>query len=107
MCVEKPSSAAAVASMRPSWPPPRMPIVMPGATGAGSLIVGRMFLDAGGLVYAPVFKPGGECFVAEGQYGGSEQGGVDGAGAPDRKGADRHASRHLDNRQEAVLAAEG
>ena len=44
--------------------------------------------------------------IAERQDGGGEQRGIDGAGLADRQRADRHARRHLHDRQQAVLAGQ-
>src|SRR5260221_7067509 len=103
MWQERPSSAAAMASMRPSWPPPRMPTIMPGASGR-SFIAGT-FVHAGRLVHAPAVEFGRDLVVGKREDGGGEERGVDRPGAADGERADRNSCRHLDDGIKAVLAA--
>ena len=53
---------------------------------------------------APGVEPRGQGVVAERQHRGGQQRGVDRARLADRQRADRHAGRHLDDRQQAILA---
>src|SRR5690349_1610486 len=106
MWQERPSSAAASASMRPSWPPPRIPTIMPGRTGDGSFIVRRALVDGRRLGHAPAVEPAGNLVAEQSEHGRGEEGSIDRARAADGERPDRHAGRHLDYRQEAVLAAE-
>ena len=55
---------------------------------------------------APVVERAGNPVVAEGEDGGGEKGGVDGAGFADRQRPHRNAARHLNRRQQAVHAFE-
>src|SRR3984893_32968 len=98
-------------SMRPSWPPPRMPSVDPGlSTGKlpamGPRSVLRAFADRSGLAAAKLIEAVGEFRVGEREYGGGEERRVDRAGFADREGADRNAGRHLHDGEQAVLALE-
>src|ERR1700694_2611380 len=94
MWVLSPSLAAATASMRASWPPPRMPMVLPGASGLSGIILERLGYGFG-LRRAPGHDAGGKPRIAERQDLRCEQSGIGGAGLADGKGADRHPGRHL------------
>ena len=93
--------------MRPSWPPPRMPIVAPGASisARGITTTGR---SATPSVWCCRQRSSrlGDRRVAEREDRGGAQRRVDRAGLADRKGRDRHAARHLHDRQQAVDALE-
>src|SRR6185437_13437047 len=99
-----PSRAAASASIRPSWPPPSMPIVLPCGSGSMSIVVARKFRHSGGLASAVGVERGGDLGVAERQHRGGEEGGVGGTSLADGERADRYSGRHLDDRQQAVLS---
>src|SRR5258708_2854538 len=89
MMTSKPRRAAAMASMRPSCPPPSTPIVDPGASGkVGTL---RAFPDQTGTRSIPLadvlrhrlgerrarlFEPLGQSGIGEGQDLGRQQTGV-------------------------------
>src|SRR6185503_1779220 len=79
IATSKPSRLAAAASMRPSWPPPRMPMVWPGASGRtvmrSSGVLDRLG-DTGGLPRGELGDALGHCLVAGAQDAGGEQGGV-------------------------------
>src|SRR5690606_30410008 len=108
MWVFRPRRAAASASMRPSWPPPRMPMVLP--SGSGTALLGNIdgtLRDGLRLLAAMRVEPLGDIGIAEGEDGGGEQVSIGGTGLADGEGADRIAGRHLDDRQLAVLAAQG
>src|SRR3954470_17535502 len=95
-----PRLAAASASMRPSWPPPRMPTVDPGVMRRGGLtsrVVLRALRDSVGLPGPPGVQTAGERVVAERQDGRRKQRGVDRAGAANGERADRDARRHLND----------
>ena len=105
----KPSRAAASASMRPSCPPPKMPIVPPGRRtrelSGHSRAVRRRLGDRVGLARAPGREPFGAA-------AGSLSARIAAASRPaflapalaDGQGADRNAARHLDDGQQAVHA---
>src|SRR5687767_6535450 len=99
MWVLKPSLEAASDSMRPSWPPPRIPMTEPGGRmrRSGSGIGARLGGDGSGLLVAEVPERERNGRPAEGQHLGRQQGGVDGSGLADRQRADRDAGRHLNN----------
>src|SRR3954469_20492231 len=102
--------------MRPSWPPPRMPMTPPGAMtwfcsadfAAGfigssmrsrrRLGVRRMMRDFGGLPLAIGGALGRELRIGEGEDRGCEQAGIDRARPADRQGTDRNAGGHLHDR---------
>src|ERR1700691_3289690 len=97
----KPSRAAACASMRPNWPPPRIPIVAPGSSTGDALLTRRIlrpFGDAGGLTFAPRFQPAAQAGIAQRQNARRQKCGVDRARLADGERADRNAGRHLHNR---------
>src|ERR1700758_3554752 len=81
----KPSRAAASASMRPSWPPPRIPMV---ASGLSTSVL-RMGRDRIGLRRAPGVEALAEAGIGQGEHRRSEQRGIDGASLADRERADR------------------
>src|SRR5262245_40955508 len=101
----KPSRAAASASMRPSWPPPRMPIIEPGGSGLAAGIDVRRALRDGFRLRAP---PIGEAFcerlVGGRKDRGGKEPGIGRAGLADRERPDRNARRHLHDRIKAVGA---
>src|SRR5690349_9480469 len=92
--------------MRPSWPPPRIPMVLPCGSGEASDIVGWKLGDGSGLVGAEIVERRSDLRIGEREDRCSQQGGIDGAGATDGESAHRNAGRHLDDREEAILAAE-
>src|SRR4051794_7435346 len=99
MCVRIPSRAAARASMRPSWPPPRMPMTLPCRRGALLLvIIAREEGYRGGLIAAEKLECCLDLGGAEGQDGRRPQCRVGGPGLADGKGPDRDAGRHLHDR---------
>src|SRR5271170_622542 len=98
--------------MRPSWPPPRMPIVPPGAivrlsSAAIGGFVGWLALDGFGLLGAERVEPLGEPRVGERQDGSRQQRRVDRARLADRQRAHGNAPRHLYDRKQAVEARHG
>jgi hypothetical protein len=103
MWVRRPSFSAAIASMRPSWPAPRMPIVAPGLRIIAPPLVGRKFGDLGRARRPPRLEPRRQRFVGERQHGCGEQRRVDRARFADRERADRNAGRHLHDGEETVL----
>src|SRR4051812_226119 len=104
MWVLKPRRDAASESMRPSWPPPRMPMVAP--RGRASAIFAGCRGDLGGLLGAIAGQGGVQLLVVEREDRGSEERGVGGAGLADGKSADGDAGGHLDDREQAVLATQ-
>ena len=101
----KPSRAAASASMRPSWPPPRMPIVASGRAATRCMLTpcpSGVSATAVGLRCAPGVEPLGERRIGQRQHARGEQRRIDRAGLADRERADRHARRHLHDRQQRV-----
>src|SRR6185312_17142943 len=135
-----PSLAAASASMRPNWPPPRIPMVAPGFSntrfahfrGSGNpgprwptrkfsalgprfrgderedeettSSIFRSLRDGFGLPRAPGVEALGDLLIRQGQYAGCKQCGVDCARLADGERPDRHAARHLHDREQRVLA---
>ena len=83
--------------MRPSWPPPRMPIVAPGSSSRPRPNSLTLPLDVGrsgdglGLRLAPGVEPRRERRIGQRQHAGGEQRRVDRAGLADRQRADRNA----------------
>src|SRR5437763_6673678 len=107
MWVLSPRRAAAIASMRPSWPLPRMPMVEPGGSGPRSMpsgIVLRRLWNRRGLLGTQGLEALGEVLVLECQDLRGEQAGISGSGLADGQGPHRHAGRHLHDREQAVLA---
>src|SRR5919106_5130405 len=105
MLVLSPSLAAASASMRPSCPPPRMPIVLPGGSGASGIILDRLG-DGVGLGGAQGGDAVREARVGQRQDLRRKQAGIGGTGFADRQGADRYAGRHLRDGKKAIEALE-
>src|SRR3990170_8071985 len=103
MWVLSPSRAAAMASMRPSWPPPRMPMVLPGGSGLSGIILERLGY-ALRLCRSPGHDAGGKAGIAKREDLGCEQSGIGGARFADCQRADRHAGRHLGDGEKAVEA---
>src|SRR6185312_15522412 len=99
--------AAASASIRPSWPPPRMPRVEPGFRIGKSLAMSvysafdaffgfgvlRMFADRIGLTLPEVLEALRDFSIGEREHGRREQRRVDRTGFPDREGADGNPGR--------------
>src|SRR5688572_21894198 len=104
-----------MAVMRPSCPPPRMPIVPPGAmvcpvsalmsppAVAALLIPSWAFRHCLGLFMAIAIQPLAQRRVVQGNDRRRQQGGIGRPGLADGKRADRDAGRHLDDGIEAVL----
>src|SRR5688572_6537565 len=99
MWVFMPSRAAASASMRPSCPPPRMPITLPGGSGPSLRLIGRELGDGLALLAPIGLEAFVELGVVEREDRGGEKRGVGRTGFPDRERADRDARRHLDDRE--------
>src|ERR1700712_1902 len=99
MWARMPRRAAARASMRPSWPPPRMPMMLPGGRGALFGIVGGESRTASGLAQPQLFQRGFDLVVEQGQHGGGQQGRIGGASLADCQGADGDAGWHLHDRE--------
>src|SRR3569833_262129 len=111
MLVFSPSRAAAIASMRPSWPPPMMPMVPPGASGLFNVFIeGASF---GTLGYGPrlLGAPGIQFLfhrrIGQAQDRGGMQRGVFGAGLPDGESRHRHPARHLGDRKQGIQTLQG
>src|SRR5215471_2272412 len=100
MWVLSPSLAAASASMRPSWPPPNIPMLLPGGRASG--IVLRSLGNAVGLGSAPGHDAGGERLIGERKNLRCQQSGIGGASFADGERPHRHAGGHLGDGQEAV-----
>ena len=103
----RPSCAAASASMRPSWPPPRMPTVDPGGSGVAKPHQASSFgcsATAAVCCGPPGFEPRGQGAVGQRQHAGRQQGRIDGARLADGQGSHRNAGRHLDDRKQRILA---
>ena len=75
-----------------------------GSARLGLLGVRRVIEHGLGLTRSPRRQSLGECIVAEREDRGRQQPGVH--GVPDRHGRDRHAARHLDDRQQRIEPAE-
>src|SRR4051812_6535362 len=99
-----PSLAAASASMRPSWPPPTIPTVLPGASGLSKLFMTSLWLlgDGAGLFGAPGIQALFHTRIGQTQNGGGMQRSILGAGLADGEGRHRHAARHLGNGEQRV-----
>ena len=93
-----------MAVMRPSWPPPRIPIVAPGRIGATSNVV--LLAGLGGALRAPRPETLANLGVSRADDRGGEEGGVRRPGLPDRERAHGDALGHLHDRQESVHAVE-
>ena len=104
-----------MADMRPSWPPPMMPIGAVGRQAAGRRVgrqaghewVGESRPPLRSVAARRASRRMASVGVGGGEDGGGEQGGVDGAGAPDREGADGDAGGHLDDAEQAIHAFQG
>src|SRR5690606_36552111 len=95
-----PSLLAASANMRPNWPPPRMPIMLPAGSGEMSSAKGLLGIcgkerDRCGLAGAIGIEPVGQVIVGQCQDRCGKQGGIDGAGFADGERADRNTTMHL------------
>src|SRR6478672_1047662 len=97
MCALSPSRLAASASMRPSWPPPRMPMVLPGGSRASRLILDRLS-DGVSLRRAEGSDAKRKPAVAERQDLRRQQSGIGRAGSADGERADRDAGGQLGER---------
>ena len=87
--------------MRPSWPPPRMPMVAPGFEQALSLWAAWRRL---GLPLRARRRAAWRAPVRQRQHGGRQQRRIDRAGLADGERADRDAARHLHDREQRILA---
>src|SRR5690606_2038681 len=96
-----PSGVPASASMRPSCPPPMMPIFMLTSSRLSWI---RVVQYGFGLVAAVAQQRLVELRVAAAQNTGSQQRGVDRAGLADGQRRDRHAGGHLHDGQQRVNA---
>ena len=86
--------------MRPSWPPPMIPMVEPGAIIPGL----RPPIRSAPRARPRAARPSASSPVRE--HRGGEQRGVDRARLADRQRSDRNAGGHLDDREEAIHALE-
>src|SRR5512141_1559172 len=99
---------AAIANMRPSWPLPSTPMVEPGRTGRingdapRAISFESVFPDAPRLRLPKATKGFAHRRIAEGEDLRREDRRVDRTGLADREGRDRHAARHLDDREEGA-----
>src|SRR3990170_6890818 len=100
MWLFSPSLAAASASMRPSWPPPRMPMVLPGGRASGIIL--WCLGNAVGLCRAPRDDAGGERLVGKRQDLRGEKASIGGAGRADGERADWNAGGHLGDGEQTV-----
>src|ERR1700749_856335 len=103
----RPRRAAASVSIRPSWPPPKMPTVPPGSTILfGIDFVGGRFGHVRCLARTIGFEALGQVLVSDREDRGGEERRVGRTGLADRERADGHAGGHLHDREEAIHAVE-
>src|SRR6056297_369844 len=101
MQVLNPRRAAATESMRPNWPPPRMPMVAPGERGS---VIAWLVWNGGRKCSAPVIEALREGGVGIGKDRGGHQPGIGGPCRADRHGRNRRALWHLHDGISAVDA---
>ena len=97
-----------MADMRPSWPPPMMPIAAPrGKRRAHASVLGFRPPPRSGLRDTRV-EPCGQCrYRRRLRMAGGEQSGVDGAGAADGQRPHRNTGGHLHDGEQAIHAGQG
>src|SRR5207342_3597595 len=98
----KPSGAPASASMRASWPPPRIPTVVIAGSLAGVVVL----RDVVGLALAESLEGLRDRRLVRCKHRGSEQGRVRCTRIADREGRHGNARRHLHDRQQGIHAVE-
>src|SRR5512143_700903 len=106
MCDLRPRRLAATASMRPSWPPPKMPMVEPGGSGASGIVLDRLG-DGLSLRRAEGSAACGKLLVGKREDLRREQSRVGRSCLADGERSDRNAGRHLVDRQQAVETFQG
>src|SRR5512144_1204532 len=95
-----------MASMRPSWPPPKMPMVEPGGSGTSGIVLDRLS-DGLGLRRAEGSDPRGKLLVGKREDLRRKQPGIGRSRLADGERSDRNARRHLVDRQQAVETFQG
>src|SRR5471030_167256 len=111
MQVFNPSRAAAMASMRPNWPPPTIPIVPPGGTGLCKVFIwATSFWSLGDrfrLLGAPGVQPLFHARIRQSQNRRGMQRRILGAGFPNRKSRHRHPAGHLGDGEQRIQTLQG
>ena len=93
-----------MANMRPSWPPPRTPMIDPG--GMTRLTEANRDEPASRDVVAELLQLRAQVRARRGENRDRQQAGIGGARRSDRHRRDRHAFRHLHDRQQRIEPVE-